>query len=92
MNGQTQSFFAEDKPCEFEPTYTQAYLVSMKLRGMAHLIECRAEPCSPPHDPKEIQWGIALILDDLALEIRGLAQKMEEQEEHKGAGLSGPIQ
>lgn len=63
-----------------EPGYAQLYLSAAKLRGLAYLVECQGEPMSMPERMEEVHWGIALVLEDLAKEIREVAENLENPE------------
>jgi hypothetical protein len=60
-----------------EPSYVRLYLTAKKLRGIAHLVESMGEPLSLPEDMTEVNWGIGLLLEGLASEVREAAEEVE---------------
>ena len=62
------------------PPYTRLYLASKKLRGLAYLIECQGKPSGVHEDASDINWGISLVLEDLAKDLSVIAEAVENEE------------
>jgi hypothetical protein len=53
------------------------YRSNLKLRGLAYLIEQLGSSDSPPENPNEVFYGISLVLEDLAQELKITSNKLE---------------
>jgi|SRR5579885_2119731 len=64
---------------EEEPSYTELYLISLRLRAIGHLVESQAIT-DPPTDFRDVQTGLGLILFEISLSLRDLSERIESQE------------
>jgi len=53
------------------------YRSNIKLRGMAYLIEQLGNSDCPPKNPNEVFYGISLVLEDLALDLKVASNQLE---------------
>ena len=63
------------------PKHTHLHLISKKIRSIGYWIESQGETAAVPEDIKDINWGTALMLEDIANEVRYLAEELEKQEQ-----------
>lgn len=61
------------------PAYSRVYLASIKLRGLAFLFESQDQCCAVPENSKEVNWGISLILEGIADELKEVGERIEGQ-------------
>jgi hypothetical protein len=55
-------------------------VLSLKLRGIGHLIEAQDPDYIRPDDIDSIQHGLSLLINEISGEIRQVSQEIEESE------------
>ena len=63
---------------ELDPAHMRLYLSAKKLAGLAYLIECEANADLLPKGQHDAKWGLALILQDIQIEVADIAGEIEE--------------
>lgn len=56
---------------------TKLLLAAVKLRGISHLIESQDQPMAVPLDMRDVNYGISLILDEIAKAVRKSSEVVE---------------
>jgi hypothetical protein len=52
--------------------------IGAKLRGLSHLIEMKGPEEAEPLDQPDIQWGLAMLMQDLSKEILKISETLEK--------------
>ena len=62
---------------------TKLLRCALKLRGISHLIESQGEPMAVPLDIRDVNYGISLVLDEIAKVVRKSSAIVELEFERK---------
>lgn len=57
--------------------------ISLKLRGLAHLIESQRADIDPPDDLTDVHWGLGRLLTELSQAVGRFSRQIQEDEIQK---------
>ena len=62
--------------------------ISLKLRGIAYLIESQRGDVDPPYDLIDVHWGVGRLLTDLSQAVGRFSRQAQDNELPKNRNLS----
>ena len=66
-----------------EDSETSIRLLSIKLRGIAYLIENFHDDAGEPFDIEDIFWGIGMVLSEISQNLKTISIQLGDEEAHR---------